>query len=195
MNTRTPRNRTPGSYRKNEFACGNDKCDGFLIPVRITKVPKEENARVEGTCPSCKKSYSFTLPLGDTAEVDAWSAVVKKLYPLCTSCGEEALKLVKVEGRFSKDRDITVECVACQKREERYMDAAIYPMFEKSLPPKERLSIQCGNCGYFLHEEHHCPKCGQEIFCDKCYAYIPPKATTCARCGDPVKQGDPSMRK
>lgn len=172
------------------FSCDKPGCGTRIVPVKLSVDKKQDAAKVLATCPSCKKSYEFSLPLDESR---SWQAVLGRATFTCLGCGKEALKLLGIEGN-PRERRVMVTCVSCEKKDDRSIAGSLMPLVEPHLPPADRLSLQCGTCGSWLREQPNCPVCGRDAFCKQCGSYIHGSAITCPRCKAAVYQGDPRKR-
>jgi len=174
-----------------KFACGNKKCKGTLIPIQIRENKKDNTTKVLGKCPTCKKTFEFSLPLDRNAIPD-WLPILTERMFTCTECGQPTLKTEKVSGNPKNEYKVRFECLECHKNSERYVDGGLFFLVEDKLPSAERTIITCTTCGQKITDESKkkCPKCGRDIFCAKCGSQLSPQAKFCAKCSAPVEIGD-----
>nr|MDO8088382.1 zinc ribbon domain-containing protein [Candidatus Sigynarchaeum springense] len=173
-----------------KFACGKKDCKGSLIPYKTIDSKKENIIKAFAKCPECKKAYEILLPKIDAAN---WKSFFQALFVKCTECGYPSLKTVKRIGDAKTGYKIKLSCLECGKDNERYVDGSLFDLVEDCLPSAGRTLVLCPTCADHIADEReqHCPKCGRELYCEKCHAVLT-NAKFCPSCGDPVKQGDAS---
>ncbi|NMC06267.1 MAG: zinc ribbon domain-containing protein [Candidatus Lokiarchaeota archaeon] len=175
------------------FACGKKGCKGTLVAYKIIDNKKESSIKVLGKCPECKKAYEISLSRNDVA---SWKPFLQAQFVKCMECGYPSLKTIKRIGDATTGFKIKLDCLECNKDNERYVDGSALDLVESALPSASRTLILCPTCGDHVANEHeqHCPKCGRELYCTNCHATLTTNAKFCPSCGDPVKLGDFSKR-
>ena len=182
--------KSPDYYMSHVFSCGKKKCDGTLVPIQIREDKKDNDVIVAGKCPECHKTFKFSLNL-DKKEVDQWRSILKEQAFKCSQCGSDKLETKKTKGNKKKDFKIKVKCKDCGDKDNRFIDGDLFFLVEDEVPPAELVMITCPNCLEELDDDDkNCPKCGKEIYCDKCGALLRAAAEFCVKCGDPVSEGD-----
>jgi predicted RNA-binding Zn-ribbon protein involved in translation (DUF1610 family) len=177
----------------NKFACGKKGCKGTLIPITVRDNIKDNKVKAFGKCPECKKLYEILLPKADAA---TWKPFFQAQFVRCTECGHPSLKMVKRVGDSTSDIKIKLDCMECNKDNERSIDGSLFDLVENELPSAARTLILCPTCGDHVADEHAstCPKCGRDFYCSKCKNVLIGQAKFCQKCGDPVNLGDFSKK-
>ncbi|MFX0098488.1 MAG: zinc ribbon domain-containing protein [Candidatus Hodarchaeota archaeon] len=179
-------------YYKSKFSC--PKCDDLMIPIRVAEDKKNGEADIITQCPDCHNKYQFSLSLEKT-EVDKWRKILKDMMFKCSECGKGPLTTLKVHGNEKKDWKIKVECMDCDKKRERVIDADLYFLVEEGLPEADIEEMACPTCGEkILSSADTCPKCGREINCGNCKSHLALKAKFCTKCGESIELGDFSQK-
>jgi ribosomal protein L40E len=107
------------------------------------------------------------------------------------------------EGSAKTSYKFEVTCLACKKPGERVLEGYMFnlvsdlllamaqaePVSEQQLPVKVGI---CPTCGFKIPADspsRFCNNCGQELACSTCGTLQPAGATTCKKCGSPVRPG------
>jgi hypothetical protein len=194
---------TYGDYKSKQFACATKGCKGVLIPVKVIDSKKAGGVDVIGTCPTCQKHYEFKLP-SQKAELAQWGPIIKERMFRCTYCGSPRMRVDSREGSAKTFYKFEVSCLACRKTGERILDGYMFNLVSDVLlamaqtttastqqTPPVRVGV-CPTCGYKIPAEmptRFCNNCGQELACSTCGTPQPAGATTCKKCGSPVRPG------
>lgn len=173
---------------KDLLSCKQPGCDGVMIPMKFTRFKKRDEGKVSATCSKCHGNAKLTVPLDPAGEA-AWAPHLGEAMFTCPGCNQHSLKLLKVGGT-PRARRIEVECVSCEEKGTRVLDAHVFHVVSSHLPPANRLSLNCGTCNAWLQEQPRCPRCGREVFCSACGSYVHPSTSTCPRCGRQIDTGD-----
>jgi transcription elongation factor Elf1 len=117
---------------KRVFECGNKKCDGDLIPLKVTKNKKGGNVLVLGRCPECKKKFEFPVS-SSKEEINKWGLILHKRMFYCSFCGKKALKLYHREGYIDKGYLMEFTCKNCGKKGKRFVEASMFHFVSNEL--------------------------------------------------------------
>jgi DNA-directed RNA polymerase subunit RPC12/RpoP len=150
-----------------KFACGNKSCNGQLIPLQLFDNKKEGNVKAVGKCPTCTKTYEFSLP-SDKESVTKWAPYVFDRMFTCTTCGQASLKQVNFTINQKMDYKIDVRCTRCNQEGERAVGGPYFHLIGNRV-----LEITSRDVTYF---------------CSDCGAKIPSGAVRCTKCGAAIKK-------